>query len=336
MNTRIRIFDYVRILAMFLVICLHSWDSIKTFGPTNGVGLIYDALDRLFSLGVPLFFALSGALLLREDCKDFLLFYKKRSIAIIIPMLIYSSVYVLYADYETNSLSVQTLGHYFQKLICGQVHATWWFIYTILAIYLITPFIAKMLSSLSNFQKKLLLYILFSYMIISAFLSLFGWEFGISGILFSTSSWLPFILGYFGFYFGQKALDKKKIIILCLCSAIMLVIYLLGYDQMDILRNSVILISFSLRHSHKSRSHDNSIADKFIGNLANKSYGIYLIHAAVLSLLLKLYTTWDSYIYGKLILLVTAVAGLSYIISFLADKIIIERIQNLLRKKLNI
>lgn len=331
MHTRNSKYDYIRVIAMFLVIGVHSWGSIRDI---NSTVLLDNALELLFQLGVPFFFALSGALILREDCKDFLMFYRKRAIAIIVPMLVFAPLYVFYADYEVGSLSIATIGRYFQKVVCGQVHNTWWFVYSILGIYLVAPFIARMLSSLSDAQKKILFYVLYAYLTISVVLSLIGWEFGITGVLFSSGGWWSFILGYYGYYFGQQKFSTKKVATLSLIVVGILVIYLLGYDKMDFLRSTLILIVFMLASQPTNHCTDSpSNINKIVSALAQKSYGIYLMHAAVLSLLLKLYTTWEGLIYGKLLLLMLAVAMLSYIINTIADKIVIERVQRILRKK---
>lgn len=326
-------YDYIRVIAMFLVIGVHSWGSIRTFGSNDAtMEWLNDMLERLFAMGVPLFFALSGALLLKEKYSDFLAFYKKRAITVIIPMLIYAPIYVIYSDWKTNSLSVKTIVHYFQKVVCGQVHGTWWFVYTILGIYLITPFLSAMLSALSDVQKKTLVCIIYMFLVIRVMLSFVNWEFGIVDILFCNGAWLQFIIGYFGNYLGQKQLSAKKTIML-LCGAIVaFVLYLLGYDNTGIMLNSAVLIVFIVAARTKTKQKENALVDKIIVNVSRKSYGIYLIHAAVLSLLLKLYTDWKYYILGKLSLLLLTVAFVSYVISITVDKVVIGRMQKYLRR----
>ncbi len=88
MNRKIY-YDKIRILAMFLVIGVHAVGSIAQFAQGGVQETVAGVLDSINSLGVPIFFALSGLLILSKDYTDIIGFYKKRLTRIGVPYLIW-------------------------------------------------------------------------------------------------------------------------------------------------------------------------------------------------------------------------------------------------------
>lgn len=160
--------DLTRAVAISLVVLLHmSANSFASFGDYWWVSLTYDTLTRS---SVPVFFMLSGALLLKKN-EPPLLFFKKRISKIIIPLIFWSYVYLLYRKYyvgETNlSLSVR-------EIINGPVYYHLWFVYSILSVYLFIPMLRFYSINATKNVKLLVLSMWFFSQSIQPFSSFFG------------------------------------------------------------------------------------------------------------------------------------------------------------------
>lgn len=155
---RIFYLDELRTLAILLVILCHTCQYFPTTveflkSPTL---LSYISIGRI---GVPLFFMLSGALLLNRDY-SLGSFFKKRFSRILIPAIFWMIILLI-----TNQLF---FGNGYVDLNYIISHASFpWFVYAILGIYLFIPI-------LNSFIK----------------------EYGDKGALFFILVWLIFIIGY--------------------------------------------------------------------------------------------------------------------------------------------
>ena len=333
-NTRNIKYDYIRVVAMLFVIGIHAWGSIVEFAPNQGNDLADVMMLRLLNISVPIFFALSGAVSLNKNYSDYIFYYKKRFIAIIIPMLIYATLYVFYADWESNSLSVKTIGNYFYKIITGQVHGTWWFIYSIIGMYFMTPFLANMFSALSAKQHRVLFCGISGYIVVCTVCALFGWQFAVTDFLF-YGHWMQYLYGYFGYETGKQGISKRNKLLVYLGLMGSTAIYLL-YDGIRIFSiNMVVYCLFILLSNAESEENKNRTIKKknVIDFLSAQSYSIYLIHAAVLSVCLSVYQNWGSFIHLKFFVLIICVAICSCSLSFLVDRFVVEKVQRVLKQR---
>ncbi|MBK5074585.1 acyltransferase family protein [Budviciaceae bacterium CWB-B4] len=125
--------ELIRAVAISLVVLLHiSGNSFASMGEYWWVSLAYDSLTRA---SVPLFFMLSGALLLTKN-EPAGLFYKKRLFKVVIPLLFWSYVYLLYRKFHVgeSELSLSPL-----TILNGPSYYHLWFLYSIISIYLFIP-----------------------------------------------------------------------------------------------------------------------------------------------------------------------------------------------------
>ena len=104
MKERILWIDIVKIFAIFSVLILHSSSPIlymigKIELDIWQIGNIYDSLVRM---AVPLFFMVSGALLLNQKEEALSRFFSKRFVKVIIPLIAWSIVYILFRKYALN------------------------------------------------------------------------------------------------------------------------------------------------------------------------------------------------------------------------------------------
>lgn len=166
--------DLLRILCCFLVVGIHVsplYDSFINFDVSDtqkNVALLIQALVRA---GLPVFFLLSGYYLLNANITSLKIFYKRRLASILIPFIIYSLIH-----YEVFSLlngleGIEGLiGGYFKGLLNATgISIHFWFVYTIIGIYLVAPFINRMLVAMPQKYTLLAIVILVAIMVYNVY-----------------------------------------------------------------------------------------------------------------------------------------------------------------------
>ena len=89
-SQRIASFDFVRLVAILLVIMQHSWTGLQLDEPSVGFGRFF--YHALVVTGVPLFFMLSGALLLSAPALPVTDFLNRRFKRLLIPFLLWGTI----------------------------------------------------------------------------------------------------------------------------------------------------------------------------------------------------------------------------------------------------
>lgn len=139
--------DFMRFLAAFLVVLAHieNWGAGPAWAQT-----FYYTVSRV---GVPLFFLISGHLLLSKQEEDLPTFFKKRAARIIIPFLVWSIIYDVQNSqaFAESGITFEAILKMFIRILRGPRAAHLWFFYSLIGLYLITPilrvFVAKARSS---------------------------------------------------------------------------------------------------------------------------------------------------------------------------------------------
>ncbi len=129
---RLSYLNYVRIGAIMLVLLLHCLPHVP--GGQYESSYLFLTLNELARGGVPLFFMLSGFLLLRDKrTREFLPFYKRRMARILIPLAVWNVIYaVLYG---------MTLRQFLDGLLNQGCAYHLWFLYQLAGLYLLAPFL---------------------------------------------------------------------------------------------------------------------------------------------------------------------------------------------------
>lgn len=293
--------DILRALATLAVIILHTASPIlnqfETIPVTSWhIGNIYDSLTRFC---VPVFFMLSGALLLSKDysLKDFL---SKRFLRIIPPLIFWSLIYIVYTIFDSNKTFSSFLDlslFVLLKLFKGsQFHL--WFIYTLLGLYLLVPILRKWIK---NASKNEILYFLLIWIctIIYAIPHLNDYLPKIN--LMNFSGYLGYmVLGYY--LSNMKSFKKSKSFLLYSIGVIVTILgtyYLTSKNGAfnstfyGYLTPNVLLSSTGIFLLIKEIHITSSIVKLMVSKISKYSYGIYLVHILVLELLLKLGLNWQ-------------------------------------------
>ena len=163
---RIDYFDTLRVIACFLVVLCHAGDFYLE-NATGEFGLAWSKLLTLTRPCVPLFILLSGTLLLplKTDSSTFL---KRRFKRVVIPFLVWSVLYVFFPipsetvfggppNAFTGEMNIYAYNLMMIPLNFTASNAHFWFMYSIIGLYLFMPIISPWVKAAS---KKEILYFL--------------------------------------------------------------------------------------------------------------------------------------------------------------------------------
>jgi surface polysaccharide O-acyltransferase-like enzyme len=156
---RERYIDALRAVAVTLVILLHCvGNTLMNAGMLGGKTWWFCNLANAVSrTGVPLFFMISGHLLLgNPKSEDVLKFYKRRFSRLLLPFAVWSLIY--YADAVLQKTQELSFSAFFGSLINSGTAYHLWFVYSIAAMYLLTPFIARAIRGLT--RRELIVFLL--------------------------------------------------------------------------------------------------------------------------------------------------------------------------------
>ena len=126
MKERIPYFDFLRGLAIMMVVGIHTY----TLGEDNTV------VRQLLNTAVPLFVAISGFFLSKkkmDNKDDYLTFLKKQLPKVYLPVLVWSLPLYALALYSDSSIIKQTVS----LLVCGL--SIYYFVAFIIQCYVVLP-----------------------------------------------------------------------------------------------------------------------------------------------------------------------------------------------------
>ncbi len=137
--------DFMRLIGAFLVVLAHiqSWGADSTWARE-----FYYTISRI---GVPLFFLISGYLLLSRQ-EDLATFFRKRAARIVIPFLVWSIIYDFQGSgaFAEAGVTFEGVLKLFIRILRGPRAAHLWFFYSLIGLYLITPILRIFVSKARN------------------------------------------------------------------------------------------------------------------------------------------------------------------------------------------
>lgn len=245
--------------------------------------LLAGVYDAFIGCGVPLFLMISGALSLGK-CDSFRTFYRKRYVRLLVPFLIWSFlIYILsffVGKYEEVHNWGEALRCYVPFLMTNRINYAYWFVPLMALLYLLTPFLQRMLRECSpRAQGGLLLVGLVMLALRSVWpgIFLFGYT---SALLFYL--WM-YLAGYYIYHFGQRynSIRPKIMLPLFLVSTIL---YVTGVPADNLWRCLLCVSLYSLMLCLPGKIGES----RWLRCVSDSSYAIYLFHMALISPLYKL------------------------------------------------
>lgn len=301
-------YDIMRVLACIMIICMHA-----PMPNLNANGIILSTISYFTAPGLCLFFVISGSLLLpiKTDTTTFL---KKRLGKVIMPTLFFTILYIILNCINGEQQNIL-------RTICSipfsaQGHGVLWFMYTLIGLYLVAPIISKWLDSASKREVELYL-LLWVITLCFPILKLFvGINEGNTGVLYYFSGYIGyFILGYYLKKYPESISLKKLIIpdIIAIIAPIAFKVMHIEIDFYSMFWYLSIFVALLCTTIYVLISKIKIKKGGIVELISNLSFGIYLIHIAVMRFFI-----WElDFIINinNYILQWITVAGLTFIIS---------------------
>lgn len=187
--------DLVRVVAVFQVVLVHLSYVIffkEDLLSANWVAAnFYDSLSRM---GVPLFFMVSGYLLLGKS-EPVLDFFRKRFVKVGIPTLFWSAAYLLWSveAYRNGTMTpVRIALSILKTMYLGDVEIHLWFLYILIGVYLVAPILRVFVSAAS---RRDLMYFIALWFVATPLLELAQRLVGLP-----TALVIPVVGGYVGYF----------------------------------------------------------------------------------------------------------------------------------------
>lgn len=337
-NNRNYSLDIARILAALGVVMVHCSAPFlmdyQLFSSEFISGSLFDGISRFC---VPLFLMISGSLFLDErkeiTIKGILLKNVKSIVAItIIWAIVYSVIYNgVFPLLEGKSVNVKSM---IFEIMNGHYHM--WYLYMIIGIYIITPFLKKFVNKDDKGMVLVFIIISFCFQFIKPVINAMC-EAGLNLSIINT--WLDkFSLDFFGGYIsyflagwyivhvGIRQKWQRIIIyllgIISLMIAILCVCYIGNYNDVYqyigapvfIYSVCVFLALNSIKFKFKEKTAQNVV------KLSKLTFGVYLIHVLVISVITALFP-YTKYSFLYIVVSFGAVVIISFLISFVLSKI---------------
>ena len=211
METKQRDFglDLIRSVAIVLVILQHGWSGLELDVPSANPSWW---VGRALCIGVPLFVMLSGALNLGRTPPpgEFL---GKRFKRVLIPFLFWATiVFILSAamgKYPEAHSFPSAVGFFFTALLEGRINASYWFVYLLSGLYLLTPLLQRAFDPSRPQTRTLLGYALLIWLGVQFFKAFYPSFLPVKYFSFPVDVFLGYYLA--GFYLRQYVTDKVRL-----------------------------------------------------------------------------------------------------------------------------
>ena len=340
--TRIYWIDLIRVVAVFQVILVHLSYVIffkEELLSSNWMAAnFYDSLSRM---GVPLFFMVSGYLLLgkSEPLADF---FRKRFLKVGIPTLFWSIAYLLWSVEAFRNGTMSPLGialSMLKAIYLGNVEIHLWFLYILIGIYLVVPILRVFVSAAS--RRDL------TYFVILWFVATPLFELAQRILGFPTALIIPVVTGYIGYFMlgyllADLQLDRRGRILSIVGIILAVAVTFFGTNMLSAKAGPVdayIYSYFSLPtvlaatcgfFLLKDLGQKLERVGGLVRTVSTTSFGIFLIHIFVVELLRKgnlgfhLYSWMGPSVY-MIPLTALAVFFFSFVVVFILRKIPVLR-----------
>lgn len=183
--------ELLRVVACIMVVCIHVTNYYsRDYGEISNASYLFSIIvNGLCRLAVPLFFMISGFLLLPE-----VLVIKKsihRVWSTFCVLVLWSGIYYLWDLYFRHR------SYHFFKIFEEPVKKHLWFLYAILGMYVVLPFLQCMVKNMPDLLMRYFAMLWFGFMTLDYLISLFHMEIAYEVPLVGTSCYLGyFIMGY--------------------------------------------------------------------------------------------------------------------------------------------
>ncbi len=193
-GVRLNNYDLARSFAMFMVILNHVADYYLS--RTSQLRLTVLLMEGISHCAIPIFLMLTGALVLEKSlCKDWRTFYIRAFRKLMIPTLLFSSIYIIF-DILRGEMTFATA---LDCILHGMIrYYPTWYMFMLVGIYLMLPFVAIIKKHIGNKGFCMFSLIYFVWAMVSKQLD-----------TYSTSYSIGIVFGFMGFVLLGNVIDKE-------------------------------------------------------------------------------------------------------------------------------
>lgn len=344
LNKRYDNIDLLKVIAILMVVPLHTGLFVTNFIKANSVGTYVQYAIRLICEGVPLFILINGFLLINKqfDLKK----HMRKILKIFLLIAIWSTIFICLKDLiEGKAFSIKSfITNFLNTNISSKKTGELWFLQNLIMLYILFPIIKVLHDSnkrVYNYFTVILFLFTFGTNLLNLIIEPLSYITKCNEIKLITtyiSKYNPFsnsiFLSYFilGGILHEKECNesqKMKIYILAIISYIGVILYGYGmsflynktyssnYNYSQIFLLIIYVAIFYLSNNYRNKG---NIFNKIIMSISKNTMGIYFIHW-IITFFENQYLNVIDYPLVYRLIITFLIFLLSYIISILISKI---------------
>ena len=313
---RIEYLGNLRAFGALAIVILHSClIAVQTHLPSEMNHMVASSIRNLMMWAVPCFVMVTGALLLNpEKVISYKKLFGKYIARILYTLFAFSAIYIL-ADYLMDEIQPGTslLRLYVDNLVfdSGWIHM--WYLYMVLALYLLLPVYKAVASKLSDSDFKYILAVLFIFQSVLATVTVFTGK--QTAFFIGSYTIFPFYL-LMGYAIASSKVSFNKA--LSIIGVIVGALVSVGLTILSVQTKSTTLGSFLGNYSSvvivvfavsifSLAAQANGKSNKLLKLMDECSFGIYLVHMILIKWFYT-YLEFNPFSHGKIFgLVVTAI-----------------------------
>lgn len=275
-------FDLMRCVAILLVATQHVWSMLDMDVPAWG--MVCHIYRALVDAGVPMFVAVSGALLLQESPMPLSDFFSRRLKRVFIPFLIWATVVygvsVVTHQYAEVQSTIDALKYFVPYLLSNRINEFHWFVWMIMALYLLTPILQRMMQAADS--KRMVEYILLLVVVAEVVRVLFPELY----LLRYTSPLLRYVGVYVAGYYIVHHLQINRWVYALICMGSFASCLIPGVPTSPFTCLTALALVGLIYSPNHARQHK---TNTLVLNVSRYSYVIYLVHIPIIRALLLVF-----------------------------------------------
>lgn len=291
--------EYLRVAAMLSVVAIHVCIAALNGFETSSIwsAVFYLSIRNIFHYAVPVFFMISGALLLSPD--------REMPIKKLIHnyILKYGAVIILFGwafafleeIFHAKTFSLAIVLRSFSNMLQGNSWDHMWYMYTLLGMMFVVPVLRTITEKIT--KQSEIIYMVITFMLFLSLIpcleDIFQYKLG---VVFPISSVyvLYMLLGYW--MDQDKIKINRAFIIPFILFIAIIIIGLSYYDQLEkydlgmlVKYNSPLIVAFSMLIFTLFKNMDiKNAVPQMIKKLGEYSFAVYLVHMFWINILYKL------------------------------------------------
>lgn len=305
---RIVYLDYLKAMAIVAVVIVHVATEWIDADLPMGILLIYETMFGISRFCVPIFFMVTGALLLgRKDIDSVKCVFLHRILVVLIPAFWYGMLYKILRMIIGHTWSqvslLAFLKQYMIEFVTGKMEFHFWYVYAVIGVYLTVPILQTFVK---NAERKTLEYFLALWFFVNSLYLLGVSGYGISiWNMFNQYHFVGMFVGYmgytiWGYYLARYELSRKSQIIIqvtgsvSMLGAILMTVWdmkMYGTFRVEYLSScSPAIILFSGMVFYWAKNHVFHIGQtgmKWLSYMGANTLGVYFIHMVFIIVLIQ-------------------------------------------------